>query len=163
MAQKPPMFTANQAKTNAETPIEIIIRMPNEAHVPLLMDEINTGAPDPQVFHQFSAQVQDGAIMIKIRNTHNTEFCNGFLIAISDTIKGYQLAEKTEDKVSFYLDGEESAGAATCLASCGLWGESFVFQSKEQEILFKQYHETVKNGLSQGEKTLVQKLKDLKR
>lgn len=145
-----------------EAPIEIIIRMPNEGHVSLLFKEINTGALDPHVFNQFSAQTQDGVIIIKIRNTHNTEFCNGFLIALSDTIKGYLLSENTQEKVSFYLDGEEAAGAATCLAACGLWAEDYVFQSKEQEILFKHYHEKLKIALSKGEKTLKQKLKELK-
>jgi hypothetical protein len=117
-------------------------------------------ADDPSVFKHFSAKEEEAMIKINITNTKNTQFCNGFLIALSDTIKEHLLLAQTnqpqenQQKVLFFIKGQEAAGAAVCLASCGLWGEQYCFETKEQENAFHQYHKQVKKAIEASEKAL---------
>ncbi|HEV2524310.1 MAG TPA: hypothetical protein VGU44_04170, partial [Gammaproteobacteria bacterium] len=160
MEKKPITFLSQRAtnvhpKSLDETPLLILIKMPNINHADSLLKEINTGAIDYTVFEHFSIQNEEGLITINIKNTKNTEFFNGFLIALSDTIKGYLLSDnENKEKVSFFLEGQEAAAAATCLASCGLWGEHYSFSDKAQETLFHEYHKKFIEAIAIAEKEL---------
>lgn len=146
--------------SDAPTPLDIMIKMPKTNQISPILQEINTGALDPEVFNHFLAKEEQECISINLSNSQNTEFCSGFLIALSDTIKGQILSDQEpQEKVSFFIKGEEAASAATCLASCGLWGARFEFENTTQEQLFHQYHEQVVKAIEAGEKELKKQIK----
>lgn len=153
-----------QSNSDAPTPLQIIIKMPNTSQLSPILQEINTGAPDPDVFNHFLAKEEQKCISIHLSDSHNTEFCSGFLIALSDTIKGQILNDQDpQENVSFFIKGEEAASAATCLASCGLWGATYGFENTTQEQLFHQYHNQVIKAIEAGEKELKKQLKEQKK
>ncbi len=167
--EKKPSTYLSQRSTNVnpepldEAPLLILIKMPNISHADSLLKEINTGAFDYSVFKHFSIQNEEGLVTINIKNTKNTEFCNGFLIALSDTIKGYLLSDnENKEKVSFFLEGREAAGAAACLAACGLWGEHYSFSDKAQETMFHEYYNKITEASATHEKELTEKHKETK-
>jgi hypothetical protein len=157
--------TKVNSKSMDEKPLLILIKMPSINQAASLLKEINTGAVDYAVFQQFSIQKEQSLITINIKNTQNTEFCNGFLIALSDTIQGYILLDANKinkEKISFFLEGSEAAAAGSCLASCGLWGEHYSFSDKAQEVLFHEYHEKIKKAIKLGTQELAKKRKETK-
>lgn len=143
-----------------QKPLDILIKMPDASHASLLMKELNTGALDPAVFNHFGAQQAQSLITLKIHNTQNTSFCNGFLIALSDTLKSHMLSKDntSDEKISFFLAGQEAAAAATCLASCGLWNQSYSFESQAQEQLFLKYHSQIQKAIEQGKAAFLKKI-----
>jgi len=145
-------------KENIELfPANIMIKMPDINQTGIILEQINTGALESEVFKEFSAKEENGCINIILKNTRNTDFCIGFLIALSDTIKSL-LDNPQNDKVSFYIEGKEAASVAVCLASYNLWAEQYLFADEAQEAAFKNMHEEVKKAILQGKDFFVKEL-----
>ena len=143
--------------SNISSPLDIIILIPDVEQASNLERTISTGILDPVVLKKFSLDRDNTFITIKINNTKDTEFCNGFLLAISATLKEMLFSNKMEiNCIAFHLEGEDSAAAAICLASSGLWNASFSFSSEDELDLFQEMYQQLRDAFVKA-KPIIQK------